>query len=186
MKVYFIRHGETQYNVENRVYGWAPAPLTEKGVEEVKRARKLIPKDFSVIFSSDLVRCKETAEMLNEELKLPVIFDARLRERNFGTLEGKTWEEMGEVFYQKDKTHQYDYQSFGGESVEDVQGRVFSFIRDIMKNREKEKILVVTHGGVIRLLHYLLGGKVLELPDVTNLSLHEFEFSDPSLYDKYL
>ncbi len=178
MIIYFIRHGETQSNKEHRITGHVDSLLTEDGIAQAEKAALEIASDFSEIYSSDLIRCKDTSAILNKKLNIPITYDSRLRERSFGSLEGKTWNDIegSDVLKKLDKTQSYDYRPYGGESVDDVKERVLSFIDDIRNTKRDKKILVVSSGGVIRLLHNILHG---EAPGVIhNSSVHKFEFED--------
>lgn len=178
MKMYFVRHGQSQSNQKGTVTGQNDSPLTEEGIEQANKTFLEISNDFSEIYSSDLIRCRQTAEILNKKLNLPIQYDLRLRERHFGSLAGKKFKEMdatGEM-KEKDKNQQYDYRPYGGEHVEDVKKRVFDFISELSRKKTKGKILVVTHGGIIRLLHNIINGQVQGF--IENSSIHEFEFSD--------
>ncbi len=176
MKIDFIRHGPTKHAKTSFVTGWLDIPLTREGIEQVKNAVSEISSDYSQIYCSDLIRCKQTAEIINQKLNLPIKYDARLRERSFGSLAGKSWEEIGLDLKELDKNQKYDYRPFGGESVEDVKKRLFACIDDIRRNKKDGEALVIAHGGIIRLLHNILKGEVHER--IHNSSVHEFEFPD--------
>lgn len=172
MKLYFVRHGQTESNKRGTTTGHVDSLLTEEGCEQARKTALEIPTDFLEIYSSDLTRCKDTASILNEKLGVPIFFDTRLRERHFGSLEGKTWIEIGDDVRARDVSQRYDYRPYGGESVEDVQKRLLSFIDD-MKTNEEKKILVVTSAGIIRLLHHMINKETHER--IHNSSLHEFD-----------
>lgn len=178
MKIYFVRHGESENNKKGGVTGQLDSPLTEEGRMQAQKTILEIPTDISAIYSSDLMRCKQTAEILNTKLNLPILYDVRLRERSFGSLSGKKFGEMDAtgVMRQKDQNQVYDYRPFGGEYVDDVKKRLFACIDDIRREKKGKKILVVTHGGIIRLLHNVLNNKVEE--KIHNSSVHEFEFPE--------
>jgi alpha-ribazole phosphatase len=178
MKIDFVRHGETENNTKGVVTGHIDSPLNEEGIEQAQKTLSEISNNYQDLYSSDLIRCKQTAEILNQKLNLEIKYDARLRERDFGSLAGKKFSEMddtGEMKH-KDKNQQYDYRPYGGESVEDVKERLFSFIRDVKTHSKDKKILVVTSGGIIRLLHNILNKEVHEV--IHNSSVHEFDFPD--------
>ncbi|MBI4224949.1 MAG: histidine phosphatase family protein [Candidatus Sungbacteria bacterium] len=174
MKIYFVRHGETQYNKDGLITGHDDAPLTEEGIRQVKNVIFSIPSDCTAIYSSDLVRCRQTTAIFNEKLLLPVTYDVRLRERDFGSLTGKKIADLDPIAIEKDKKQQYDYRAYGGESVENVKERILSCIADIRRKKKDGKILVITSAGIIRLLHHLFKGEVRE--KIKNSSVHEFEF----------
>ena len=77
MKIYFIRHGETESNKKGTVTGHIDSPLSEGGIEQTKKTLSEIPNDFQELYSSDLIRCKQTAEILNQKLNLQIKFDVR-------------------------------------------------------------------------------------------------------------
>jgi broad specificity phosphatase PhoE len=177
MKIYFVRHGKSENNGKGLVSGQTDVPLTEEGRKQAEDTALKISHDYSMIYSSDLIRCKQTAEIINSKLNLTIVYDARLRERNFGSIEGKYWRDIpeGEAIKQEDlKKQKYDYRPYGGESFDDVKKRTLACIDDI--RQKKGKVLVVTSAGIIRLLHHLLNGKNQEI--IHNASVHEFEFSD--------
>lgn len=179
MKIDFVRHGESENNGKGLISGHLDLPLTALGMQQAEEIANKLTGGYSLIYSSDLVRCQQTAEIINKKSNLPIFFDARLRERHFGSLEGKHWVDIpdGEVIKWKDiREQKYDYRPYSGESVEDVKKRVFDCINEI--KHKKGKVLVVTSAGIIRLLHHFLNGKNPET--IHNASVHEFEFPDNS------
>lgn len=91
-----VRHGETSWNRDGRVQGWADSRLTERGREQAAALARRVTTDYDVdyLYSSDLVRAKETAGYLSRSLDLPPGFDPGWRERNFGRLQGLSSEEL--------------------------------------------------------------------------------------------
>lgn len=146
---YFLfRHGESKSNKEEFVSSWPEKihnPLTSKGVRQVKRAiKKLKKENIDLIFSSDLLRCKQTAEMVVRELNLKVIFDKKLRERDYGILNGKSVKEWHYFFNSTDGiSHE---RTPGGENIEDIKKRIKDFLSDIEAQYENKNILVISHG----------------------------------------
>ncbi len=179
MKIAFIRHGQTEYNKAGRATGWANTPLSEEGVVYTQKLALEIQSDFTYIYSADLVRYKQTTEILNKKLNLSICYDTRLRERNFGSLEGTLILDLDPMIREKDKLQTYDYRPYDGESVDDVKVRVFSFIKEICREKPNEKILVITSGGIIRLLHNVINNEVYEV--IQNSSIHEFDFDEDFL-----
>jgi len=181
MKIDFVRHGQTNNNLMGILSvfaGHTDTPLNEEGRKQAKETASKISDDYSMIYSSDLIRCKQTAEILNTKMKLPIKYDARLRERYFGSLEGKKSLDIDPTGAMKDDDMlrlKYDYRPFGGEHVEGVKERLFNFLEDVKKESgANSKILVVTHRGIIRIMHHVLKGKIPET--IHNASVHEFEF----------
>ena len=152
MKLFLVRHGETDYNVQKRIQGHLDIPLNENGIEISKKiVEKLPSKLISKIFCSDLKRAKKTAEIINDTLKIPIVFDPRLRERKYGDWEGITWNEV----YQKNpdlkklkKTHPLTYKAPGGETGNEILRRISEFLTDL--HDDKGDILIVSHSGPIR------------------------------------
>jgi len=176
MKLYFVRHGQTESNAKRLMYGNWDSPLTPEGVEAAMTTANEISQDFDLIYSSDLGRAKHTAEILNKKLNLPINYDARLRERHFGSLEGTDMLSTNKEMWQKDHVQEYNYRPWGGESMENVKERIMDFVSDMKKNSRDKKVLVVTHGGIMRLIYFLLNGKPAE--KIHNASVHEFDFPD--------
>jgi broad specificity phosphatase PhoE len=178
MKIYFVRHGQTEYNITVRLTGQTDIPLNEEGKQQAENAIPEIPPGLSRIYSSDLLRCKQTTDILNKDLHLPVIYDARLRERDFGSFSGTHWKDIDPdgSLKAKDKRLEYDYRPQGGESVEDVTRRVLECVGEIRQQNRGKDVLAVTSAGVIRLLHHVLNNKLHET--IHNSSIHEFDFSD--------
>ncbi len=173
MKIYLVRHGQTQYNVERRATGVVDVPLTQAGILQVQDATRECPKDIVKIFSSDLMRCKQTAQIFAEYLSVSIEYDARLRERNFGTLEGKKIDEFETGLWQKDINQEYDYRPYGGESVLDVRTRLESVLSDIRNEYPDGHVLIVAHGGIVRLLQKIYLGKPED--KVHNSLIYEFD-----------
>jgi len=154
-KLYLVRHGETVWNVEDKMQGVKDSPLTEKGIEH---ARKLGPtlKNLSMeidkIYSSDLGRAFDTARLIAEALELDVHKDERLRERNMGMFEGYSWDHVKEHFpeeFAKTVSDDNDYRIPGGDTKGEYIEQVSSFLDYVGKQYEGKKILAVTHRGFI-------------------------------------
>ncbi len=162
-KYYILRHGESLSNIKEVVSSWPEMfenPLTEAGVESVRQvAQELKNKKIDVIFSSDVLRAGQTAQIVAEALKLQVTFDARLREVGFGTLNGKTRDEVISVF--SDEKLRVDQKNkFGSETYEEVLGRATDFLRDIDSRYHEKTILIVSHKCPL----WLLEDFVKEIP----------------------
>jgi broad specificity phosphatase PhoE len=175
MKFTFVRHGQTDWNRDKRLMT-PDIPLNEEGRQQMFEIRKILSPDFDVVYTSPVVRAYESAQIINAVLHLPLLVDTNLVERNFGSLAGKTWEEIvaehGPALQGLDKTQNYDYSRFGGESAEQVRKRVLDFIT-ILKQSVYEHPLVMSHGGVIRTLHFLYSPQPPVV--IENGSIHEFE-----------
>lgn len=170
MKIYVIRHGQTEFNVKNITNGQSDDVLTPEGIEQAKNAAKTIPKTIKHIYASSLSRAKQTAEMLNAELHVPITLHDELREVNFGELQGKPYLDE---YKEKHRMLTYDWRP-SGENLEDVKSRVLTILEKIKAESSDEEALIVAHGGIIRLLHFLeTNGGILD--DIGNVSLHSFD-----------
>ena len=178
MKIYFVRHGQTDENFRGITLGnQADVSINAEGIRQV-RALKL-DNDFDIIFSSPLKRCLQTAQILNEILKKQLIIHPDLIERGKGTLEGKTMQEIEEFtngLINEDffaKNWEADFSPYGGDSIEEVRTRVKRFINEMLEKYKDKKILVSTHMGVIKVLYCLYGDKALANLDNSALNVIE-------------
>ncbi|MFH0806195.1 MAG: histidine phosphatase family protein [Candidatus Brennerbacteria bacterium] len=159
MDILVARHGESVMNTDGRCAGWFNDELTETGRAQAKKLATHIPEGLTVIFSSPLSRALETARIIADHHKVPkerIRGDGKLMERNFGVkFQKHTWEEFaaiaGHDLKPADRALRYDYTRFGGESVDRVKARVQEILPEI-RREEGKKVLVVTHGGIIRIL----------------------------------
>ncbi|MFT7557451.1 MAG: broad specificity phosphatase PhoE [Planctomycetota bacterium] len=176
MELIAIRHGETEYNKEKRAMGSRiDVSLTEQGREQAReKITELVKYGFSAIYASPLLRTRETAEIINAELGLPISFHEELKERDVGTLSGMLYDDIGEKLGEAAiSSTQYDFREFEGENTGDVHARIRSFIEMVeSKHSEKEFILVVTHAEVIRVLYGEFASQVSE--NISNVCVHDF------------
>jgi len=169
MKIYAIRHGLTDLNKKGLINGYTDSILQLEGIQQAKMAAQFLPETIKHIYSSSLSRTKQTAEILNEKLKVPITLHDELKEVNFGVLEGTPFLEE---FKKKHRSQNYDW-SPSGESFEDVKKRVLKILREIRDKSSDGEALIVTHGGIIRLMNLLQFG--MPLDEVDNASLHSFD-----------
>ena len=158
MRVFFIRHGQSEGNVNGYHNSWLPVPLTEKGREDAAMAGRLIKNvPFDKVYSSDLLRAIQTQQIAlpdAEVERLPV-----LREINVGNLLGRKvtdcYEEYGEIYFvRRDAT---DYSAYGGESYEDLSNRIRQFL-SMMEESEYENVAVFGHGTYMQIALDLVSG----------------------------
>jgi len=160
LELYIVRHGETDLNKTHILQGISLiSHLDEKGVEQVTKAGKTLKNiKFDHIYSSDLLRTKETTDLILNELnfKPEVTYSEKLRERNHGDYEGHTWEEVREKI-NSDAFRSVVEAPPNGESLYDVKNRVEAFIEEIKsKYVGDENILVVSHNGAIIMMFLCL------------------------------
>ena len=143
LELWLVRHGESTFNAEGRYAGWSDPPLTPAGEA---MAQALSPRlagiQFDGIWRSDRIRAQETARLAGFGHALA---DVRLREINFGDLEGKTFLEMGEAWRERLRSFA-DFVAPGGESMVEVKRRAEDFLAGLAIGRH----LIFSHGGWIR------------------------------------
>jgi len=177
MHLYFIRHGETEFNKHHQLMGQAiDAPLDEKGLQQAHEVIAKLPKDFSLIYTSPLKRAAQTAQIIADYYDKNIEVRQELKERDFGSLSGKTWDqidrETGQDLSAQDQALTYDYRPFGGESADQVRQRLQMFLDDVRVKHPREELVVVTHFGLISLMNSLY--KHEEHHKLTNTSVHKF------------
>lgn len=159
MNLYLVRHGETESNVKGKYLGSFEAELSENGIIEIKKARNFIKHVcFDKIFSSEKKRALDSTKILVDK---KIIIDHRINERDFGIFDNKTYNEIRDKYPLEQvlwEENWIDYKIPDGESVREVYNRVVDFLR-MLEKESYENCLVVTHGGIIRLIYcYILGG----------------------------
>ncbi|MDQ0163094.1 histidine phosphatase family protein [Bacillus alveayuensis] len=153
----FIRHGLTRENQEKRYIGWSNPSLSEQGIRELKS--KVYPKSPDRLFSSDLNRCIETANIIYPHLK-PILLK-ELREMNFGDFEGKTFEDLrDDIQYEQWLNDPFQIPPPNGESYASFKKRIhngWSRILEAFQDPSIKQIVCVAHGGSIRELFTQFG-----------------------------
>ena len=152
--IYLTRHGETEWNEKKLIQGHTNIPLNTKGKKQAKLLGKQLKDiDFDVVFSSDLLRAANSAEIIIKEKKMIVIKIKALRERFFGRFEGKSLTEMRKAFGEVmlvTKEKQKKLKIYDVENDEEIITRLIPFMKKIAKQYIGKKILMVTHGGLLR------------------------------------
>jgi probable phosphoglycerate mutase len=178
--VLLVRHGQSTWNAEGRWQGWADPPLSPLGVEQAHDAvAHLHDAGLSAVVSSDLRRAHQTAELLRAGLGIAgeVAVDADLRERDVGAFEGHTITEILERWPDLfDGTGRLLQTPPDGEDVESITARVVPALLRVAHAHPDERVLVVSHGGVLRTLERHLG--VAPPPSTPNLGGRWFEVCD--------
>ena len=166
LKLYLIRHGETDWNAEGRIQGHSDIELNARGLEQARCLAARLPDEgtFRAIYASPLRRAFRTAQIVSDTLQLPVISDARLLERSLGQLEGLTMRDIQEKFPDVHRA----WHSGGtrphipGEETRQVfVQRAQAFIQHIRAQHTEGRVLAITHGGTINML--LMAGLNLDI-----------------------
>jgi 2,3-bisphosphoglycerate-dependent phosphoglycerate mutase len=181
-----LRHGQSQWNLENRFTGWVDVPLTEQGRAEAHRAGQRLRDtglSFSITFTSDLVRAQETLDIVLAELgakDLPIERDEALNERHYGDLQGLNKAETAKKFGDE-QVHiwrrSYDIAPPGGESLKDTAARTLPYFEAHIAPllRAGQNVLVAAHGNSLRSivmdLEKLTREQVLELNIATGVPI---------------
>lgn len=182
-----LRHGQSQWNLENRFTGWVDVPLSPRGEEEARAAgAKLRGRRVDEMFTSILRRAIDTATLALEAAgigPLPTVRDAALNERMYGDLQGLDKAEAARRFgadQVKLWRRSYDVQPPGGESLADTAARVIPYWRDriLPELRAGKNVLIVAHGNSLRAL-------VMHLDNLTREQVLELEIPTgvPLLYE---
>ena len=151
---YLVRHGQTDMNVAGLLQGQSNSILTEKGREQAKTlAKELKSVKFDLIFSSDLLRARDTADIIATEHKLATQTSKLLRERSWGRLEGKprnVLEQFDEIYKNLSEEEKFVYKSYEDiENDEELTSRFITFIREVATSYPGKTILLVSHGSAI-------------------------------------
>ncbi len=160
--MYAVRHGETEWNRAGKMQGWHDSPLTDLGLAQARAvAEGMAGRHVELIYSSDLKRAVDTANIIADRLKVKVNIDSRLRERNMGEMEGLTHEMYGEIAPDRLKkylTFDPAWPIPDGESLIQRSERCVSAANDICANHPGQTILIVAHGGVLSsFFHHAVG-----------------------------
>lgn len=181
-RLYFVRHGMTEWNDEGKMQGRTDVPLNDRGIVQAKLlARRLQNKGIKAIYSSPLSRAKKTAEIIASHFKLEVIEAPALQEADFGKWEGLTleeikagWGDLLELWYEG------QIPAPGGEGLLAMQARVVEFVEKIVKEHKGEEILLVAHGGPIRALVCHIIGTIKPFRKIkqANANMNILDFHD--------
>lgn len=156
MKLYLVRHGQTDWNLKHKAQGQVDIPLNETGIEQAKNLRtKLKSYDFDICYCSPLKRATQTAEIaVNSHTNIVFVDD--LKERSFGELEGtdpRTWN-MKDNYDRK-----LNISTYGIEPINDVLARSKRVLERIKaENTGNARVLVVGHGALLKTLHFNIVG----------------------------
>jgi broad specificity phosphatase PhoE len=150
MELFLVRHGETESNATGLLQGQQQGALSQRGRHQAKAvATRLQAETFSHLFSSDLLRAKETcSEIALPHSHLPIRESPLLRERALGEWEGKTGQAYFDALIASGRSR-VDFLPVGGESIRDVQRRTDRFLDDLRSLPPESSLLICTHGGVI-------------------------------------
>ena len=164
-KILLVRHAQTKLHQDDRFWGSTDISLSDIGIRQAEQLRDRLAKEkINAIFTSTLSRARITAEIIVSAHKCGIIACDELNECNFGHIEGLTFDEIQQRHPElAEELQTWKTVSFpGGESLEDLDKRVRSFLERLDKHKDKDTVLIVSHGGPLRLIICNLLGLELE------------------------
>lgn len=171
-RLYLVRHGETEMNEKGCYCGWMDCELSRKGIHQGMLLHHSFEDiNLDVIFSSDLKRAVDTANIISIGKDVQLNIDSRLKELNFGVWEGKHYTEIMKEHPESWENWTRDWQNAApaeGESFSEMWLRVSDFIKAMMHSYKNKDILIVAHQGVLRIITTYL----LDIPVEKTWSFH--------------
>lgn len=157
MKIYYVRHGQTDWNLARKMQGGGTEKeLNETGINQANETRKELENvKYDIIICSPMYRAKQTAEIINKDKNVKTIIDERIRERKLGKLEGH---EITDEIEKQIWDYNLNYQIPEGENLHDFEKRILNFLEDIKKKYSDKTVLIVAHGGVAKVIKAHLYG----------------------------
>jgi len=179
-----VRHGETAWNAEHRVQGQLDIPLNEIGLRQAQAVGLALGQErFDAIYSSDLVRARQTAAPIANLLSMNLLIEQNLRERHYGIFERLTYAEVRTKYpedYARFEARDPQYAFRTGESLQDFSVRSIAIVSKIVKENEGKSVLVFTHGGVLDKLYRHITGLPLSAErnfGIPNAGLNRIEIT---------
>lgn len=176
MKIFVLRHGETNENVTGMMQGNMDTVLNEKGCSQALSVKnKVLESNVDLVICSPRKRTIKTAELAAPNI--PIIIDERLKSRDHGEFEGTKRIDMNlNDYWNINKNIQY----LKAESVKDLFDRVDSLLKEIKEKYNDKNVLLVTHSGIVRVLHYYFNG-IPEDGDLMKYESHNCSFEQYEL-----
>ncbi|MDE7322198.1 MAG: histidine phosphatase family protein [Lachnospiraceae bacterium] len=177
-QVYFTRHGQTIWNVENKICGATDIALTEWGREQARElGRKILDERLCIdeILYSPLMRARDTAFEVAEITGIPAREDIRLKEQNFGKYEATP--RNGETFQEAKKSFVNHFD--GGETMLHLAQRIYNLLDEIRAEAETKTYLLVAHNGIARVVHsyfYDMTNEEYSAFGIRNCEIRRYEF----------
>lgn len=186
MEIYFVRHGQTDYNILGKYYGRTDVVLNETGKKQAREIAKFLSGiSFDKIITSPLKRAYDTAKIIGDGRKIVIEKEELLCEQDFGIFEGKSYLELQKEYPQELKTWNEDFSNIAprnGESFKQVRERVDRFVEKL-KLQKEERILIVAHKGTFG--HFFASMLELPLEGFWNFVFEQGCYSKVSMEDGY-
>jgi len=168
MKILFVRHGESQDDIEDRYGGWADFELTEKGKGQITNSLKSIKQldvEFEIVLTSPLKRAITSAKIIGEDLSLPVEIFEYVKERNtYGVLSGMVKSEAKEKYPDQVELLGKDEYVDGSERQGDLIARARQALF-LVEQRKESNLIIVTHGNFLKGMSVILDKKLVKKED---------------------
>ena len=155
MEIILVRH--TKVAVKGTCYGFSDVDLADTFEQEKDEVLKKVDSTNTVVYSSPLSRCTKLAHYITSDFKI----DDRIKELNFGDWEMKRWDDLSDPEFDDWMNDYINYKCPNGESLLDMKSRVEAFYKEISSGNN-DRVIIVTHGGVIRLFNHLINGVALD------------------------
>ena len=165
MKIYYVRHGQTDWNLAKKMQGGGTEKeLNSTGIEQANKTKKELENaKYDIVICSPMHRAIQTAEIINKDKNVQMITDERIRERKLGDYEGRdVTEEMENNIWD----YKLNYNIPNGENLHDFEKRIDEFFDDIQEKYHDKSVLIVAHGGIAKVIKAHLYG----MPKSQNLS----------------
>jgi len=161
MEILLVRHGETDWNRARRMQGHIDIPLNVEGLRQARAlGAALASEKLDVIYASDLQRARVTAQAVADVHQMPVVIDEQLRERCYGVFEGLMYKEVAQQFPQefalwqaRDLHARFPAGEREAETLHNFHQRSVNAVTNIVKNHPAQRMLILTHGGVLDCLY---------------------------------
>lgn len=160
---YFLRHGQTAWNVEGRFQGHSDIPLNEVGLAQASEAARILARcPIDLVVASPLTRARRTAEIVSEQLGKPLLFDDELKERHFGAFEGLVVNEIKAQFGLQPHQRLVKHLPPDAEQWQETRARTIRVLGKWLTNHQDQTLLFVTHSGLFDAQYELTFGTRLE------------------------
>jgi len=183
IKIYIVRHGKTDFNEQNRYLGRTDLSLNADGIRQARDVKQHFNNiDIDIVISSPLKRTVETAKIIKPD-SLDVISDPAFIERSVGVYEGLTRGKAKQKYldlFAKNITRIFDEAPTGGETILEVQSRVFAGLNKIKKIHRDKNVLIVTHAFVSKVINKYFNPQISE-QDFFNFVLQNAEIKEYDL-----
>ena len=171
MRLFVTRHGQTTWNVQNKICGRTDAPLTELGRQQAAAlGQKTANLGIDLIIASPLQRAVDTAKAVSAVCGAPIVTDDRLIEQDYGIYEGE--DRKNSAFQANKRMFAFRYPQ--GESMMQLAGRVYGLLEDVKKQHGDKTVLLVCHNGICRVIHSYFR-------DMTNEEFASFSMENAAL-----